>query len=278
MSIETLRPNAAGDETNIWGQYPGEEGEHWDKVDEETQDGNTTFLTTMSTDGERDLYNLANPSGSGTINWIKVHGIFRLHATSGTAYLTPAIKMGGTAYEGVEASSDVSWDWIDGSHQWTTNPYTESAWTWDDLTSLQAGIKLRMSSSDKVIRCTQVYVEVDYTAGATEKTSSDAGSGVDALYSLEKGEVKTSSDAGSGVEGTSVQSAILAGSEAGSGIEALIARLLAAVDTGSGIEASSIEIDGLLKDLFASELGRGSDSLAVKIEMPIKGGGMKLWM
>ncbi len=106
---------------------------------------------------------------------------------------------------------------------------------------------------------------------------SDSGSGVDAVYSLETPEAKSSSDVGSGVEDTPAPSAVLAGSETGSGVEALIARLLAALDTGGGAEASSIEIEGLLKALFASELGQGFDSLTAKIEMPTKGGGMKLW-
>ncbi len=121
-------------------------------------------------------------------------------------------------------------------------------------------------------RTISLYGEGSTEPPVTEKTSSDAGSGVDAYVSLETPQAKASSDIGSGVEGTPVQSAILAGSEAGSGIEALIARLLVAVDTGTGVE-----VGGLLKDLFASELGQGSDSLAVKIEMPTKGGGMKLW-
>jgi len=71
-------------------------------------------------------------------------------------------------------------------------------------------------------------------------------------------------------------SAILAGSETGSGIEALVARLLAAVDTGCGVEVV-VEVGGLFKNLFATELGEGSDLLTAKIEMPTKGGGMKLW-
>ena len=86
---------------------------------------------------------------------------------------------------------------------------------------------------------------------------------------------KTSSDTGSGVEDIPTPSASLSGSETGSGIEALIARLLATVDTGTGIEAA--QVVGLVKDLFASELGWGCDLLAAKIEIPTKGGGMKLW-
>lgn len=126
----------------------------------------------------------------------------------------------------------------------------------------------------------------DTGAGADAKASgnpiatlvkAETGSGVDAVDSLQTPEAKSSSDAGSGAEGTPVQSAILAGSESGSGIEAIIARLLAALDTGDGAEASSLETEGQLKDLFASELGEGADRLVARIEMPTKGGGMKLW-
>ena len=42
---ENFRPNAAGDETTIWSQEP-DSGEHWDKVDEETSDGDSTYVAT----------------------------------------------------------------------------------------------------------------------------------------------------------------------------------------------------------------------------------------
>jgi hypothetical protein len=110
------------------------------------------------------------------------------------------------------------------------------------------------------------------------KAASDTGSGVDACVSLQTPVAKTSSDAGSGVEVVPVPVAFLAGSESGSGIEAFIARLLAAAETGCGAEASEIGGGGLLKHLFASELGEGADGLTAKIEKPTKGGGMRLWI
>jgi hypothetical protein len=88
---------------------------------------------------------------------------------------------------------------------------------------------------------------------------------------------KTASDAGSGLEAIPVPVAFLAGSESGSGVEDFIARLLAAAENGYGAEASEIGGGGLLKHLFASELGEGADGLTAKIEIPTKGGGMRLW-
>jgi hypothetical protein len=109
------------------------------------------------------------------------------------------------------------------------------------------------------------------------KTSSDSGSGADASVSLEVPQGKTSSDTGSGAEAVPVYSAVLIRNESGSGVEAFIDRLLAAAEAGSGDETSEIGGGGLLKHLVAGELGEGADGLTAKIEIPNKGGGMKLW-
>jgi hypothetical protein len=114
--------------------------------------------------------------------------------------------------------------------------------------------------------------------GATEKESSDAGTGTDTVESLETPEAKTSSDTGAGTEGSPTTSATLAGSESGSSIEALISRLLADDESGGATEASDAEGEEGSKDLSVSEPGEGADRLVAKIEMPAKGGGMKLWI
>ena len=72
MATEILRPNSAGDETNIPYQSP-DTGEHWDKVDDITPDDDLTALY-CGNGTYRDLYNLPNHSvGSGTINKITVY-------------------------------------------------------------------------------------------------------------------------------------------------------------------------------------------------------------
>jgi hypothetical protein len=116
------------------------------------------------------------------------------------------------------------------------------------------------------------------TYGAvTEKESSDTGTGTDAVESLQTPQAKTSSDAGAGAEGAPTASAILAGSESGSGIEALISRMLADNESGSAIEAADVEGEGQPKDISVSEPAEGADRLVAKIEIPTKGGGMRLW-
>jgi len=275
MSTATLRPNANGNYTQ-WGVW---DTDHWAAVDEEEADDTTTCIYD-GVQGQRDSFAFEDLNQAGaTINWVQVTvrakstataehevGIFYREASTDYANETTQVA-DDSAYQ---TYSLAAW-------KYTTNPATSNPWTPSEIDAMEWGVKMAVDGGKGSLYITQVYVEVDYTAGATEKTSSDSGSGVDVYVSLETPEAKTSSDTGSGVEGTPMQSATLAGSETGSGIEALVARLLAVVDTGYGVEAGDVEVEGLLKDLFASELGEGSDSLAAKIEIPTKGGGMRLW-
>jgi hypothetical protein len=237
-------------------------------VDEATPDEDTTYVKDDEAVYGYDLYNLPAHSGSGTINSVTVY----IRAKRASSYAIKAytvIKTGGTEYYGSQIALTASY--ADYSKQYNTNPKTGIAWTWDDIDALQAGIGLNLDENTNHGNCTQVYVEVDYSL-VTAKTSSDTGSGAESSI-LGTETAKSSSDTGSGVDSTPVTSAILADSETGSGLDAPVARLLAAVDTGISAEAG-----GLLKGLFAAELGQGSDSLTAKIEKPTKGGGMKLWM
>ena len=162
-------------------------------------------------------------------------------------------------------------------HKNSTDDYLEAIWSYS-LLWRHVGL-----DSGQVCEGYIANVAVDFylrgycypTGAVTEKTSADTGAGADAYISLETGEAKTSSDVGAGAEGVPLPGATLTGSQAGSGIEALIFRLLAGVDTGTGTEVA--QVSGLFQDLFASELGRGYDLLTAKIEIPTKGGGMKLW-
>jgi hypothetical protein len=179
--------------------------------------------------------------------------------TNNTEYQSPEIKtliqaiVNRTGWSSGNALA-LSWDDFDDQSAHSLN--RRCVWEYD-------------GSSTKAVK-----LHVEYTA-VTEKTSSDTGSGVDAYVSLETPEAKSSSDIGSGLEGTPLPGASLAGSESGAGVEALAARLLASFDTGSGVEFA--QLVGLLESLFATELGEGDDLLTAKIEMPTKGGGMKLW-
>ena len=170
MPAETLRPNAAGDECNIDSETGAACPNHWQNVDEVVADSDTTEVHTRNALYLRDLYNIENHSaGSGTINSITVY------VYGGSPWATPdqacikiAIKSGqgagapDTVSESVEKT--VTQGYVLYSNQWSINPKTSVAWTWDEIDTLQAGVALRSSRSagggDAV--CSQVYVEVDY--------------------------------------------------------------------------------------------------------------------
>jgi len=168
MATETLRPNAAGDETNIPVQFPDSDL-HYDKVDEESPDDDDTYVEAPSNGigWFRDLYNIPNHSvGSGTINHITVHARGKILELISGGVLDISIKTGGTAYNSGHKTLNNTYTNV--SEQWATNPKTEAAWTWDDIDALQIGINL-FRWTDRGARCTQVYVVVDYTAGVTHE-------------------------------------------------------------------------------------------------------------
>lgn len=253
MAVETLRPNAAGDETNLV-PIPGTGEANWEDVDEAVTDEDTTYVRYGLAAWKKDLYNLPAHSGSGTINSVTVYA--RCRANGSPIVQTSAIircKTNGTVYEGNEIT--VTTSYVNYSKAWATNPNTGSAWTWTEIGALQIGVGLRRwgSSGGTHTHCTQVWVEIDYTSATTEKSSSDSGSGL---------------------EGAPVSTATQTGSESGQGLGAISSQLAAIMAAEVG---TSVELGALLKELLAGELGRGSDSFVAKIEAPTRGGGMKLW-
>lgn len=163
--VETLRPNAGGDETNLR-YYDGAEHapdvlHNWEQVDESSPDDSATYVLWTNTDYRRDLYNLPTPGVSGTINSVTVW--FRAKAMNYGDCAKAIIKTGGTVYEGGEKYIN---GWGNHSQIWNNNPNTSVAWTWSDIGSLQIGISLKtLYAPDRWTYCTQVYVEVDYTLG-----------------------------------------------------------------------------------------------------------------
>ena len=159
---ETLRPVLAGDETNVADQFPAS-GEHWDKVDEATSDGNSTYVETNSNTWQEDLYNIADHSaGSGNISYVKVYMVAASSETPTQANAYVHIKTNGVEYNGSQETTTTSYATY--SHQWDTNPQTGEAWTWDEIDALQIGVGLRRASAaEKATQCTQVYAEVAYS-------------------------------------------------------------------------------------------------------------------
>ena len=161
-ATETLRPNAAGDNTSINLQYPVS-GQHWEKVDEAVSDNDTTFVATEQGQWEEDLYNIADPTGSGEINYVKVYAVAKVETVfKEVTHLYIHIKTNGGEHYGTE--EQITTSYAPYSYQWNNNPQTGNPWTWDEIDALQIGVGIRRPKSGNFTRVTQVYVEVNYTA------------------------------------------------------------------------------------------------------------------
>ena len=167
-STETLRPMGTGDMTgNYMWQYP-DSGDHWDKVDEETADEDATYVYSITYMWDDDLYQIADLSvGSATINSVTVWARSRIGSCGGCwGYdLRIHIKTHGEVYSTLAIYETDTW--ANYSKVYTTNPYTGTAWTVSEVNDMQAGIGLWAGPA----MCTQVWVVVDYSGGATPTPS-----------------------------------------------------------------------------------------------------------
>lgn len=157
--LETLRPNAAGQYAQWPIEYPSGSA-HWSLCDEDPSDDDSTYVENNAAAWKKDSYNLQDPTGSGTINWIRVYVRARLIASGGSIIRT-LIRTYGTDYESSDIALSTSYQ--DNYVQYDTNPYTGSAWTWSELTSLEAGASSRKFGTANV-RMTTVWVVVNYTS------------------------------------------------------------------------------------------------------------------
>jgi len=152
-----LRPNAPGDPTPFLAQYP-HEGENWDKVCEVIPDEGATYVYEMS-GFYWDLYNLPNhTTETGFITLVKVYcRCMKNKVDSG--FTTPIIKTHGVEYK--PSGQPLTLNYANYRYPWPNNPFTHLPWTWEEIDTLQAGVRLS-SGLFVVARCTQVYVQVTY--------------------------------------------------------------------------------------------------------------------
>jgi hypothetical protein len=173
MGQDVLRPNAAGDLTQFPTQFPAS-GSHYDKVDEATSDGDSTYIQTDSAAStlRTDLFNL--PSGTGGSNIID-DVVVKINAEAlpgfSPAKAATAIKTNSVQYNG--ALNTLTQSYTVYSTTYVTNPNTGSAWTWAQIDALQTGTYAQSQYYAKLdewsqARVTQCWVEVDWHQGVVK--------------------------------------------------------------------------------------------------------------
>jgi len=158
--IETLRPNASGSSAEF---SRSTASANWQCVDEEIADDDGSYVYAKD-NNQVDFYNVANSGvGEGTINSINV--FYRVeHYDASDRYGWLGIKSGATESWGDYTMCPLSWE--NKSRGFATDPNTGLAWTWSAIDSLQVGLKV----SSQGIRCTQIYVEVNYSPPVSAPT------------------------------------------------------------------------------------------------------------
>ncbi len=162
---EILRPDAAGDITDITSQHPNS-GQHWEKVDDATPDGWSTYVYEQGKHYRRDLYSIQDHSSSpGTVDGVTVYFCFAAGGDGDKkdkAFARAVIKTNNREYNGSDEEVE-NGSFVTRAYQWTTNPYTGEAWTWDEIDDLQIGVDIRANKKHGQASCTQVFAVVYYT-------------------------------------------------------------------------------------------------------------------
>lgn len=129
-------------------------------------DDDTTYTYT-SVQTERDLFSfipLAVPAGS-TITNVQVVGRFKRIDAGGDYLVRELLKVNGVVYEG-SMQQLLTGAYYDKTHTWTVNPNTGLPWTLDDVNGVGSNplqtFGYECIGFNKTVRCTQVYVKVNY--------------------------------------------------------------------------------------------------------------------
>lgn len=133
-----------------------------------TNDGDTNSIseTTLNDAQTFDFANAAIPAGA-TINSVTVTAYVRAESGSPTIKFR-AEKGSGTSNRSDSASNITpTASYAAYTNQWTTNPFTNTAWTLAQVNSWTTSFGVVKTSSTGTVRVTQMYVVVDYTPASS---------------------------------------------------------------------------------------------------------------
>ena len=168
MATETIRPNAAGDVTQLRNSA-GNQSNNYSYVDESSaNDSDYVYNKGVIEEWDTDLYNIPSTAiaAGSTINKITFYARFK-GGTGGVDYCKFAYKSGDTTY--YSSAPNVTSSFAEYSWEQTTNQKTSEAWTIDDINALQIGVSLYVHWYNKTAHggyCSQLWIVIDYTEAA----------------------------------------------------------------------------------------------------------------
>jgi len=169
MAIEQRQPTGYGITAAGWQLGAGTD--RLDAVDDTlgANDGDTTYIfQTVSGQYQDYTFPVFTVPAGATINHVTVRGYFKYVGTGSDVRLNIANETP-TRSEGADISVASSASYGELTRQMTTNPFTAAAWTVNEVNTEgstanrlgQFGVRSIGPNTD--IRCTQLWLEVDYT-------------------------------------------------------------------------------------------------------------------
>ena len=159
-----LRPDAAGSTTQLTRNGGSA---NYDRVDEVTADDSTTYVYGDGYNSRQtDTYNVLDQTLTGTITNVRIYIRADESSSNSNVYAWTAIRIGtGSIQYGTQIGTTTSWTNYYTDYPTKTGNLGSGAWTWADINNLQIGVGLQStySSGWRYARCTQVWVEVNYT-------------------------------------------------------------------------------------------------------------------
>lgn len=136
-------------------------------VDEETADGDTTYVYRADSAGSQyHGFSAFSIPGGATNIALKIYVTYRVDTGDDASYYW-RIRVNGTAYTSTVVGADPD-TYTEATYTWTTNPDTASAWTVDDINGVGSnpleymGYSCTGMASGETHYVTQVYLEATY--------------------------------------------------------------------------------------------------------------------
>ena len=180
----TIRPDGAGDYTNIDTQIPSS-GAHWDKVDEAVEDEATTEIRSFNVAEQRDVFTADDVSIPAGANIVQVEVFFRVLLVD-AAHARPLLRLSGAETLGTIVTCGCGWT----TFSEVLDRPGGGPWSASDINSLQLGIGLASNTSSVPARATQVYAVVTWDV-AYDATVTNIATGEHAVSASATGTLVT---------------------------------------------------------------------------------------
>uniref|UniRef100_A0A6M3KTK5 Uncharacterized protein n=1 Tax=viral metagenome TaxID=1070528 RepID=A0A6M3KTK5_9ZZZZ len=156
----TIRPNADGDSVDDWNSAGLGT---WQSVDDTVLNvGDYRYYSEAEVIQTQyvDIFRMQNhTSETDLVTQIQVFAV--IDQTPYADTMQVAIKTHNQIYYGNNLLNSDDWTLV--SQTWTTNPFTGSAWTWEEIDSLQIGVRLKNTADGwDYGRCAQLYAVITY--------------------------------------------------------------------------------------------------------------------